>query len=384
MQWPAGSARRLLWSARSPATDGRTPALTRPGMAVGNATRRKRRHTYPELDRCRRRLVVFGLEVGGRWAAEAASFLRLLARARAAGTPAALSCVGAPLERHHCRCRAASAGCHLPRCPLTRSLVLPVRAPCQRPLAACAAAASRRCRAPRRPTARDFRKKVRCKKIIAQPPGLWLPFKAKVIYAGNAEIACKADLPRVPPAHKGTWVRIADPSRTEVHLTTDSNSALRWLQQCFAHERLRPLKQAPLLTCYAAADAMADEKQVGIGGWIVTALGATTWKFALPSPASDNTAAEARAEKLWSTAEPLGTFLKLAAGWAARHHIEFLATHHAGVYNVWADELSRNNLSRFRNRMHQIMTPLRQVTGIKKRWHRLHSRLAVYVDQLII
>ena len=172
-------------------------------------------------------------------------------------------------------------------------------------------------------------------------------------------------------------------------------------------ERLRALQQAPLLACFAAADAMADEKQVGIGGWIVTsshcawfakhwtaeqvralwpqltghpqqyiacfetiaqlalamaarkALGATTWKFALPS-ASDNTAAESRTEKLWSTAEPLGTFLKLAAGWAARHHIDFLVTHHAGEYNIWADELSRGRLSRFRRRMHErISMPLR-------------------------
>ena len=73
------------------------------------------------------------------------------------------------------------------------------------------------------------------------------------------------------------------------------------------------------------------------------ALGATTWRFALPS-ASDNTAAEARTEKLWSTAEPLGAFLKVAAGWAAPRHIEFLVTHHAGEYNQWADELSRREL----------------------------------------
>ena len=63
----------------------------RPGWAVRNAARRKRRQTYPEIDRSRRcRLVVFGLEVGGRWAEEAATFVRLLARARAAGAPAAV------------------------------------------------------------------------------------------------------------------------------------------------------------------------------------------------------------------------------------------------------------------------------------------------------
>ena len=43
----------------------------------------------PRNRRSRRcRLVVFGLEVGGRWAEEAATFVRLLARARAASAPA--------------------------------------------------------------------------------------------------------------------------------------------------------------------------------------------------------------------------------------------------------------------------------------------------------
>ena len=38
-----------------------------------------------------------------------------------------------------------------------------------------------------------------------------------------------------------------------------------------------------------------------------TALGAQQWAFSLPA-ASDNTAAEAQTEKLWSTAEPLESF----------------------------------------------------------------------------
>ena len=66
----------------SPVTrDGRPHdgAEHRPGWAVRNAARRKRRQTYPEIDRSRRR-----------WAEEAATFVRLLARARAAGAPAAV------------------------------------------------------------------------------------------------------------------------------------------------------------------------------------------------------------------------------------------------------------------------------------------------------
>ena len=54
----------------------------------GAATRRKRRQTYSELGRAHRcRMVVFGTDVGGRRAPEAATFIRLLARARAAEVP---------------------------------------------------------------------------------------------------------------------------------------------------------------------------------------------------------------------------------------------------------------------------------------------------------
>ena len=62
-----------------------------PGTVLRNAANGKRRQTYPELGRSRRcRLVVFGVEVGRRWAPEAAAFLRMLARARAASAPPAL------------------------------------------------------------------------------------------------------------------------------------------------------------------------------------------------------------------------------------------------------------------------------------------------------
>ena len=66
-------------------------AHAQPGVSLARAAQRKRRHTYPELLRARRcRLVVFGLETGGRWSQEAATFLRLLAQARAASAPAAV------------------------------------------------------------------------------------------------------------------------------------------------------------------------------------------------------------------------------------------------------------------------------------------------------
>ena len=56
------------------AGDAQPGADVHPGRAVDSAARRKRRQTYLELERARRcRLVVVGLEVGGRFGAEAAT-----------------------------------------------------------------------------------------------------------------------------------------------------------------------------------------------------------------------------------------------------------------------------------------------------------------------
>ena len=217
-------------------------------------------------------------------------------------------------------------------------------------------------------------------RVAQQPAGLWLPFKAQVIRAGSHEVNCKADLPKVISAQKGTWIRVADPQRAELHLRQESRDALQWLFTCFAHDRRRTLRQKPLPHC-----CEADGDLIGLGGWIVTASRcawfAEHWhaseiravwpqlsetpqrhiacfetlaQLALAMTARRGLGAqqwtEAQTEKLWSTAEPLGSFLKLAAAWAARHHIELLVTHLAGEGNAWADELSRDKLHRFQRR----------------------------------
>ena len=59
--------------------------------AALHTARQKKQRTYPELlasARCR--LVVMGMEVGGRWSQESAEFLRLLAQHKARSAPAPL------------------------------------------------------------------------------------------------------------------------------------------------------------------------------------------------------------------------------------------------------------------------------------------------------
>ena len=62
-----------------------------PGTVLEQAAKRKRQRTYPELAVARRcKLVVLGVEVGGRFSREAVAFLRRLAKARARESPARL------------------------------------------------------------------------------------------------------------------------------------------------------------------------------------------------------------------------------------------------------------------------------------------------------
>ena len=69
----------------------RARADREPGAAASDAARRKRQETYPEILAARRcKLVVVGLEVGGRLTAETVTFLRLLADARARAAPTRL------------------------------------------------------------------------------------------------------------------------------------------------------------------------------------------------------------------------------------------------------------------------------------------------------
>ena len=86
---------------------------------------------------------------------------------------------------------------------------------------------------------------------------------------------------------------------------------------------LWPALQKPAQRCIACFETLA---QLALAMTAHKVIGAQQWRFALPA-ASDNTAAESGTDKLRSTAEPLGTFFKMAASWSARHHVELLVTH---------------------------------------------------------
>ena len=63
---------------------------------------------------------------------------------------------------------------------------------------------------------------------------------------GSTDVHSKAGLPRVPPSHQATCIRIACPLLTELHLRNDSRNAMAWLSSCFTHDRVVSLRQRHL------------------------------------------------------------------------------------------------------------------------------------------
>ena len=94
------------------------------GAALRVARRAKER-TYPELLQSTR-LVVLGIEIGGRWSSEAAQFIRFLARSRARSAPSLL--------RAGATAAYAFAGlrfCHLPQPEPSQPASCPFPSPMQ-------------------------------------------------------------------------------------------------------------------------------------------------------------------------------------------------------------------------------------------------------------
>ena len=116
--------------------------------------------------------------------------------------------------------------------------------------------------------------------VTAQVLGMWISAKSKLLAVGAITINSKQDVPAVPPVRKPQWVHLSDPSRSEVHLRNESRQALRWLASGFSHDQLRAMRQAPLLPCMAAADAVAEGETIGVGGWIST----SKQSFGFPRP----------------------------------------------------------------------------------------------------
>ncbi|CAE7469933.1 unnamed protein product, partial [Symbiodinium necroappetens] len=227
--------------------------------------------------------------------------------------------------------------------------------------------------------------------FITVPPGTAIPLGSKLVSARHVDIACKADLRKVPLTSKRIWLRIADPLARFRRLSKLSRKLLYfwydWSQSYHFHECLHlPPRR---LDCIMAADAFASGEELGIGGFIEFPGSSPIWfseryslsdfkyldlplhrdaqrdiscwetlaqvglmllfahfcpggrmRLTLPS-FSDNTGAEAVCAKLLTTKTPLCFFAQLVAMVSTRLGIRLDVQHISGERNIDADLLSR-------------------------------------------
>ena len=236
--------------------------------------------------------------------------------------------------------------------------------------------------------------------LPACPSGLFIPTGARILEYKGRTLHCKSDLFEIPATAKVQFIRASNPEASHTRLRRESVESLKWFASTISQSSQRPLAMPSTLQCLAAADACAEDTKVGIGGWVITPRAVAwfaemweiselrqTWPF-LTKPAqsyiasfetlaqfallqstyhvsghshlqiqvptgTDNTVSEAGLNKLFTTKWPLCHFLRLIASWSHAHGIALMPSHIPGKKNVWADDLSRDNLNRFAHRRHE-------------------------------
>ena len=231
---------------------------------------------------------------------------------------------------------------------------------------------------------------------------LHLPLEAKVVEFRHSPITAKDQLPIDLPIDRHIWVRIRDPNCEKRKLSSLSKDTLQWSKKSLLPLLSSiPLHRATSVTVTAAADAFADETEMGIGGWV--SFGSTFWfshkwtnvdlKIFLPVPkplqryitswealaqlciilmvhskctyrpgiiniqsGSDNTGAEANINHGFSTTDVLADIIKLVSTKQIQYNMMLNVHHVPGEKNTTADDLSRGRLSAFDENMRVLFT----------------------------
>ena len=231
--------------------------------------------------------------------------------------------------------------------------------------------------------------------VVRTSPALCLPLGGRVVEYSHIPIRGKEDIPPMPWKSNLQWVRVQDLGASTITLTKAAISQMRWfLSLASSSRRIFSLHLPQALAVKAAADAFAHDNAFGIGGWIITSsqivwfseqytmedlrnhlpdltkdaqkyicafevlaqlalvvvaarkLNLQNLSVTLPT-ASDNTAAEAGINKLLTTRWPASVFLQILGDFAFQQQMHLAVSHTPGHRNDWADDLSRDRISRW-------------------------------------
>ncbi|CAE7202888.1 LRRC45 [Symbiodinium sp. CCMP2592] len=94
------------------------------------------------------------------------------------------------------------------------------------------------------------------------------------------------DVPLHFAGERRLWISVRSPPDSDRKLSQESKAVLDLWHSCLCQSiPLFPLSLAPLLTCEAFADACADSKHAGLGGFVAFPSGRTVWFRSALSPA---------------------------------------------------------------------------------------------------
>ncbi|CAE7611472.1 LRRC45 [Symbiodinium sp. CCMP2592] len=94
------------------------------------------------------------------------------------------------------------------------------------------------------------------------------------------------DVPLHFAGERRLWISVRSPPDSDRKLSQESKAVLDLWHSCLCQTiPLFPLSLAPLLTCEAFADACADSKHAGLGGFVAFPSGRTVWFRSALSPA---------------------------------------------------------------------------------------------------
>ena len=95
---------------------------------------------------------------------------------------------------------------------------------------------------------------------------------------GKCEVKSLVDVPSEFAGERRIWISIRVPPDSDRKLSPEPRAVLDMWTSCLSHDApIFPLPLAPSFPCDAYADACADARHAGIGGFVTAPSGRTVW-----------------------------------------------------------------------------------------------------------
>ncbi|CAE7302951.1 LRRC45 [Symbiodinium sp. CCMP2592] len=122
--------------------------------------------------------------------------------------------------------------------------------------------------------------------MLLWPPLRGNPSGCTLVSVASRPVHTLKDVPLHFAGERRLWISVRSPPDSDRKLSQESKAVLDLWHSCLCQTiPLFPLSLSPLLTCEAFADACADSKHAGLGGFVAFPSGRTVWFRSALSPA---------------------------------------------------------------------------------------------------